>query len=506
MGRRGFLGAAVGTASLALAGSATAYHDRYEEVVDIVEAGADNTGEESITPVVEEVLAEHGDNLAIEFPEGTYLMDEQVYFTEFDRLALYGDDATIVPASADEFEGPSRLFKLGTSDSPGGWLDFRNFTFDFTGDNTGLRAIQTQTEDFWIGDIDVVGRHDTGTWGPIHADVLDSGAVALISNVSIPDGGAYTTETDQDASPTVDTGPTGIIVSPAHQGTLYVQNCEVGAFPDNGLYSSSTAGTVHVEGGTFRNSNVANIRFDGDGSSVTGSTIVVDENRERDKNQRGIRLDEGQDTDIVDVDIEMPSATGEAIRLSGGGGDVTISGVEVTFDNEEGWEDVISVDSDAGAAEIHDTTVRMDGGGQAIQIASYTGGGEAPVELHDVTITGDVSGADGGRHAIRCERALTVLDDVVVDQPGDAYRRAVVVTGPDCLISGGEYTSTHHPLMIAGDHTEIESTTARAYNGAEAIKLRDGTGSDIHDSVLYNGVVNYGADDVDDWDNEYPEA
>lgn len=507
MGRRALLGSAVGAASLTLMGTASAYHDRYEEVIDVVERGADNGGDESITPVLDDILDRHWDSLALKFPEGRYLMDEQVYYTDFDRLALYGDDATIVPAPADEFHGPSRLFKLGTSDSPGGWLDMRSFTFDFTASNTGLRAIQAQVDDLWIGNIDVVGEHDTGTWGPIMADVLDPSATGLVSNVDLSDGGAYTETTPGDGNPQVWMGPTGILVSPAHRGTLNVRDCTVGAFPDNGLYSSGEEGCVHVEGGTYRNSNVANIRFDGDDSSVDGATVVVDENREHDGNQRGVRFDDGADFEITDTEFRMPEATGEAIRLTGGVDSARIDGVEITFEHEQGWEDVISIDGDAHSASISNTTIELVEGGQAIQVESSGGGSTEPVELENVTVTGEASGEYGGRHAIRVDRDGTVLRNVVVEQPGDDYRRALAIAGDDCWIEGGRYESTHHPIVDTSDESDVRNVEARAYNGHEALKLTEATGEfDVSDSVLYNGIRDEGADDLDAWDNEYPDS
>jgi len=505
--RRAFLGSAVGAASLAVMGSASAYHGRYDTTLDIVEEGADNTGEESITPVLEDTLDRYGENLALRFPPGEYLMDEQVYFTDFDRLALYGNNATIVPAQADEYTGPSRLFKLGTSSSPGGWLDMRNFTFDFTEPNTGLRAIQTQVEDFWIGNIDVVGQHDAGTWGPIMADVLDPDATALLSNVDIGDGAAYTTNTPQDAFPTVDLGPTGILVTPAHRGTMHVRDCTVGAYPDNGLYSSGYAGTVHVEGGEYRNSNVASIRLEGDGSSVDGATVVVDQNREGDGNLRGIRFDDGGGYEITDTELRMPEAMGEAIRLTDDVEDATIDGVDITFEHDPGWEDVISIGDGTGETTISDTSIEIVEGGQAIQIPPYYGRGRAPVELENVTVTGSASGATGGRHAIRADRDGTVLRRVVVEQPGDAYRRALEITGDDCSVESGRYESTHHPIVNRSDESSAKWVVARAYNGREAIKLtEDSGGFDVSESVLHNGIRDEGAADLDTWDNDYPGA
>ncbi|KMT45758.1 hypothetical protein EL22_28065 [Halostagnicola sp. A56] len=129
--RRSFLRASAiaGIASLgaltAASGSASAFHEGYDDVVNVVDAGADPTGSESITPVLEDIRA---DNTAFEFPEGEYYMDEQFRFTNYENIGFFGHDATIIPANFYDFHGPQfRLFRLGTYLNPGKRLRFEGF-------------------------------------------------------------------------------------------------------------------------------------------------------------------------------------------------------------------------------------------------------------------------------------------------------------------------------------------------------------------------------------------
>jgi hypothetical protein len=504
IGRRAFLagvGVALGTA--VTSGTAGAYHDQYDPV-DVVDAGAANDGSESITGILED-LAYGNDEVALEFPPGEYLMDRQLRFTDFDSFAMFGDDATIRPAPADEFEGPARLFKLGTGYAPGDWVRIEHVDFDFTEPNTGLRALQVQANDLYVNDVNAIGKHDTGTWGPFLFDVLDPDAIAVVKNLSAPDGGEYTVNTAGEHYPTTvgGGGPTGIIVGPSHEGKLWFKHCELGGFPDNGLYSSADEGTVVVYGGEYRNSNVANIRLDGQHNYVKHVTIEVNETRENDGNQRGIRLDDGSDFWIYDTEIRMPSCSGEAIRVTNGADDTTIQEVSIAIDDDEDAEDAISVSGGAGRVVVFDSEIEVRSGGQAIDLEPADDFEPALVE--DVTITGEADGGYGGAHAIRCERDGSRFYDLTVDQPGDDYRRALAVAADDCIVAFGEYRSTHHPIVNAGEGTGILGLEAEAYNGNEAIKLYETDDVSIYDNVLHEGIDDVAEGSAEVYANSYPD-
>ena len=135
-------------ASAALMGSASAsssksdYEDQYGTVIDMTEVGADDDGNDSITPV----LREHADDdTLLYFPSGEYYMDEQFRFTGFENFGIVGDEATIVPANYYDFDdngGSYRLFRLGVEYDPGTDLRFEGFTIDQTADDTGIRVIE----------------------------------------------------------------------------------------------------------------------------------------------------------------------------------------------------------------------------------------------------------------------------------------------------------------------------------------------------------------------------
>jgi hypothetical protein len=504
IGRRTFLsgvGAALGAA--VTSGTASAYHEQYDPI-DIVDAGAANDGTESITGILED-LAYGEDEVAIEFPPGEYRMDRQFRFTGFDSFAMFGNDATIVPAPGDEFEGPARLFKLGTYYNPGDWVRAQNIDVDFTSPNTGLRALQIQSNDFYVRNVNCYGQHDTGTWGPFQFDVTDPDSIAVVKYCDAPGGGKYSENTPQDIypSPVGGGGPTGIIVSPAHKGKVWFNHMNIGGFPDNGLYSSGDEGTVVVYGGEYRNSNVANIRLDGTHCYIKEVEITVDESRELDRNQRGIRLDDGSDYWVYNSVIDMQHSTGDAIRVTNAAEDAIIQGVSITVDDDERAEDAISISDEAGEVTIFDSDIEMVRGGNAIDIKAADGGPE-PVLVEDVTITGNASGGYGGSNAIRCERDESRFYNLTVDQPGDDYRRCITLPADDCIVAYGEYRSTHHPIINNGTGTGILGLTAEAYNGYEGIKQYQTQDVAIYDCTIYNGIKNVG--DAILYNNSYPDS
>lgn len=519
MSRRGYLGTALG----AVAGAAALpvfgeranaaeewYADRaddYGTVVDVTEAGADNTGGESITSALESAA---GDDTLLVFPPGEYRMDEQFRCTGFSKLGMVADDATVVPGRIDaldgnvatdgEFAGAARLFRLGVSYAPGEDLLVEGFDFDFGADSTGLRAIEAYVaDDMTVRDIDVVGEHDTGTFGPGLFSVTEPDGIATVEGFRAPDGGAFSEETVGDIS----VGPTGILVPPSHEGKLWFRDCELGSFPDNGLYASSPNGRVVVEGGTFRNSNVSNIRLMGDYSYVFDATVVVDDYLEG-HTQTAIRLDRGEHLWVHNTTVDVPEPNGPVVRIKDEVGSARIQDSSISVGDRP--SDAVVVSADAGVVDVLDTDIVFDGAGHALEIDGHNDDSDDPVTLRRVTVTGDASG-DHGRNALRVMRRGCELDDVVVKQPGTHYRRAVELHGDDTVIDGGVYRATHHPIVNVADGTTVDDTVADSYDGYEALKLYDGYEDvTVTDSELHGGIMDRGVSNLDLAGNSYPDG
>ncbi|WP_135855418.1 hypothetical protein [Halorussus salinus] len=467
---------ATATATVASSGSGATRSD-YDTVIDVTEAGADPTGEESINPVLNRLCNDGATDALLRFPPGTYAMDEMFRLVSYDDVGFVGDDATIVPT--DDFDyGAPWLFRLGVLADPGRDLLFEGFTFDFTAPDTGLRAIEAQvTDGLLVRDVDVVGYHDRGTLGPALFNVLDSDGWGSVERFRAPDGGAYS----ENAVGDIAVGPTGVLVSPYQRGTLRLRDLEIGPFPDNGLYADVPEGRVLVEGGRYRNSNVASVRVAGDGSYVRGTRIEVTENRAADVNQRGLRLDEGSDLRVENVGIELAAPNGYALSVQDEVASARIENVEIAV--EERPNSAMVVAPRANHVTVHDTEVHLDGGGYALAVF---GDAPGPVVARNLSVYGWATG-ERGRPAVLCHRDHCEFRDLGVYQPGD-QRRALDVRGDDCLVSGGTYMASTYPLYNTGSGTRFEGVTADSWGEYPALYLLDGEEVAVEDCTLLGGV------------------
>lgn len=319
---------------------AAADESDYEHVVDIVAAGGDNTGSESILPTFRSVAA---DDTLIKFPPGEYLVDGAVRFTEYDNFGLVGSDATLV---CDH--GEATIFKLGTYREPHGSLHIEGFTCDITRSGAGGRVFELHaTDSLYAGDITIEGQHDTPNGGPLLVGLQDRSGDGEVVNYSAADGGAEVSG---------GYGGTGLLVSNYHEGALTITDAQIGPWPDNGIYCSNgtppshQGGTVHVEGGLIKNCNVAGVRLAGVGSTLSGTRFVYDEEIPGFDGMRPIRVDWGRDLEISDVEIEMDVSITEAIRVLEGVDSLTIT--DVTMSLSDRVRDAISILTDRDAVDI----------------------------------------------------------------------------------------------------------------------------------------------------------
>ncbi len=403
--RRTFLrGVAVtGATTLGVLSSASspaaAFHENYDTVVDVVEAGADNTGGKSITPVLEDLRA---DNTAFVFPEGRYYMDSQFRFTGFENIGFFGRDATIVPAPYHEFDGPRfRLFRLGVSYNPGQRLQFEGFDVDQTAAETGIRVIETTiSQELQVRDITIDGEHDSGTWGPGMFAISDPNGQGVVERFRAPDGGRHADDTPNAGN--LWRGPIGIEAN-TNVGHLEFRDCELGGFPDNGLYAVNEEGTVIVDGGRFANSNGANVRLGGQGSVIRDATVAVDRTRSYDNSQRGIRLENGDNLEISDVDISIsaPQPTSHAIAVMNTCSRSRVEGTSLELRGDDVNHGIV-VSPRAGFSHIVDCDiVHETAGGYPLWIRETSKQDRVLVELTNISGEAGVTSA-GLRDGIRC--------------------------------------------------------------------------------------------------------
>lgn len=397
--------------------------EQYENVIDIVEAGADPTGSDPIDPVLEEAAA---NDTLLQFPEGAYFL-ERWNFKDYSNLALVGDGATLVPPS-----GLQDYWLFGTN--------LRNFRFEGFGYDNSADKTAPITLFFVTGGTNVVrdvaidgfreaGEKDHG----FEFSVQKADATLLVENVRMPDGSS---------------GGSAVYVHPESPGTLSFRDCHIEDWYE-GLYASAHSGPLSVIGGTYANSGIQQIRVGGSthGATIRDATVRVDgpSHPEQKENLRGIWLKEGANGVVENCDIRMTDLAGRSASAA------------------------IVIETQYGNAIIRDTHIRTDEPVNAIRIRE-------PVEEYDpeqmpgmdglpddwtptvqnVTITGD---AEQNR-AIRVHgRSNALFQNVVLEQEqGDRQGMYIDSDSNNCTISGGTWTTAKYPLIVEASRADVEST------------------------------------------------
>lgn len=473
-GRRGFLtysGAALGAALVPTTTTAASrLEDQYRTVIDVVEEGADNGGNESITPLLRDL---RGSNTLLKFPEGRYYMDSQLRFTGFEQFGMVGYDATLVPANFHDFDGPQfRLFRLGTADRPGRDLRVEGFRVDQTASDTGIRFLNGEvTDGLFVQDIYINGRHDSGTWGPGLFNITEPGGSGIVRRFRAGDGGVHVDDTPNAGN--MWRGPTGIVSNKHHRGRLTFEGCVLGGFPDNGLYCWGGTGEIRVNRGWFQNSATASIRLGARRSRISGAVIRINRARNRETRQHGVRLDYCDWATLEGLSFRLPRPNGYALRVMDDVGGVSMRDCDLTVGQRTNT--AIRIDPETGPVYINGADITFDGGGNAIRVLGQQAG---RVGLQDVSITGDASGSPM-YYAIYAERDGVRFRDLHIDQRGDSNRRGIELNGRDSLLYECELTTTDYPIVVNGDEAWIERCHATTTEGRASINLSSVAGDNI---------------------------
>ncbi|WP_440010602.1 right-handed parallel beta-helix repeat-containing protein [Halomicrococcus sp. SG-WS-1] len=486
-----------GMTGRASAGWSSPYLDDYSTVVNMVEdAGADPNGNEPINPQLEEYA---GDDTILVFPPGRYRMNRQFRFTGFDNFGIIGQwNVTLVPDNYHDFDDGDdwnhKLFRLGISYNPGRELLFKNIHVDMTADDTGVRVLEAAiSDDMFVDNVKIHGRHDSGAWGPGRFVMTDPDGSGRVRNFRAPRGGNWTSNAPADE---LWRGPTGILCN-TNKGTMTFEDCELGDFPDNGLYAADGSGQVIVDGGTYKNSQTAGIRIGGEDSIVRNATAIVDDARGW-GNQHAIRVENSNYVRVQNCDIRVTDPNGEAIKTFGVGAFLLENSRIRTSGGDVVHGLLISDNTDF--ARIKHTTFEHEAPGG---FSLWAQSGADDVHVENCTFVGD-GGHESARAAIRTDRDGSVFRDLNVDQRGSSRRRAIEVHGNDCTLVGGKYLGNERALINHGDDTWVENVYADAAPPNEAVLLYDtGHGVYIKKSTIAGGIENRGSEDLKLWANDW---
>jgi hypothetical protein len=408
--------------------------DEFGTVVDAVAAGADPNGEEPINPFLEEYAA---DDTLLSFPEGTYRF-QPIDLTGYRHLgiAAAGETPPTFAAETGRCLGSGNQYIL--FDRLEEFL-LDNVVFDFDGESTGGELRMNLTGDATITDVSASGGCAEQV-AMCRIDVLDADATAVVENLTIDnrsDGIALT----------------GVYVGKHHTGTVAFRNCDVQGFTDNGLYASAPGledggkGIVRVEGGTYRNNNISNVRLGSEGSVARDVTSISDapppttENSPP-ANARGFRLRTGRGQLIEDCTVRIT----ENSRFTHGG---------IVFHQTN------------GGATVRNTSIEIDRNDTpAIRTFPRDNEHSGTPRFAGLKITGNAS---AGQTVLLEGRDETVFSDCTIEQTGSERNGIYVRNSENCRIVDSRIDVTRNPLVLRGSSVRIENSTFVTPDGTEEI-------------------------------------
>ncbi|WP_132060438.1 right-handed parallel beta-helix repeat-containing protein [Halorussus amylolyticus] len=294
--------------------------DRFENVVNVADAGADTSGGDPVNAVLDEHLA---DNTLFYFPEGRYRL-RGWRVVDYRNVGVVGDDAVLVPP-----DGKQDYWLMWDELRD---LVFTGFTLDCTAQETApVNYITVTGGDNVVRDVALRGHRQVPRGG-FEIAVADPDSRLLFENVRLPDGS---------------TAGNAIYTFPKSVGTLVVRDCRVEHWAE-GLYASPHSGPLEVVGGYYANCGIDQVRVGGgpSGAVVRGVTVRVDDPRQPDSkpNMRGIWMEEGASVRIRNCDVAITDLTG---TYSSG---------------------AIVVGQQFGSATVENTRVRTDASARAIHV------------------------------------------------------------------------------------------------------------------------------------------
>jgi len=403
--------------------------------IDMVEKGADPTGNNSVVPLIQQYAA---NDTLLYFPPGTYLIGSGVSVPGMTNFGLVGNGATFVPGTT------SPLFGLGGAASPGENIVFKGFTFDFTATSTGPQFFSSKvTDGLYVDDITVNGQADGGH----QSDLMTIGSTTAhgmveVSNIRIPDGSAIGSNTPGGQS------MGGIYVFSDNLGQVRIRDCHIEGCMNNGIYGSDSQGKVIVEGGLFKNNDISNVRLGGGG--VGGMGVL-------------------RDARIINDNITGAYSGARGIWLYNGYCKVQNTYVEIT----SGTPTAIEVNGPVEDFQVEDTHVHTTVSNVAWYVTSPSGSQEGG-QFSNCRISGTGSSATN-TYIVQANRPDVSYSNCYVKQVSsdtNNYRAGLQITGARNTVNGGQWYTDYYNIRANGaDHPIVQNTRCIAQVGSASSDL-----------------------------------
>lgn len=251
--------------------------------------GMDPTGQEPVDDILDET---YGDDTAIEFPPGDYLITRE---HDWDRgvsnfrLVGLGDshkDVQFVFPPAD----PGERFRMLRITSGTDHV-LKNFSIQQTDDDTTSADIWLANDDgALIEDVEWLGRTPTDNDARRQLLAYDCSSVDGVNvarRVYMREGAEL---------PGYPDGVAGIRVQGGSVGEIRLVDCHIEQRGSSSFRATHTRGVLRVEGGLFKNNDNTNMRISaGDHpektSWIKGATVIVDADNLNEHAREGDRLD-----------------------------------------------------------------------------------------------------------------------------------------------------------------------------------------------------------------------
>ncbi len=262
----GAAAASVGSATYASrvgAASETRHGISFNTVLNAVDdLGMDSNGNEAIDDALDDAAA--SDTL-IKFPPGEYLVEESHVFLRLDNFGIVGtggdrtDTQFVFPSG---FDDRMMTVRWGVNHL------LENVSLQQTDDTaTGAGVVFASDDGLHIEDFEILGFNGRGAMRGMSAKIYDSDGEGVIKRY---------VRKGNSAVGDYPSGTQALLIDPGHEGTLYLRDLHIENAGENGVYASRTPGNVRVEGGFFKNNDVASIRICGEGDYVEDATFIVD--------------------------------------------------------------------------------------------------------------------------------------------------------------------------------------------------------------------------------------
>jgi hypothetical protein len=392
----------------------------FDTVVDMVEdAGCDPNGNEPCDGALQSAA---GSNTLLKFPSGTYKLTEKNSLNGYSNFGILGEDDVTFTVPDDSTEKVINI-NYGT----GALVE--NITID---QSNATPCVQVAPDDgLEVHGLEILGQgisSATSGHGPGDGDapnafnpmVRSSGGEGMVENITLHNEGRMGSYSR-----------VGVWIGSENKGTITLRNCNVEGFSGNGVYASRTPGVVQVEGGTYKNNDLSQVRIGSAGSYVEGVTAETDLSESRSPNPD-----------------EMLNGSGIRLESDRGGSGAEIRDCDIRIGPEVNAASGISIFSNYGDFIIENTRVECNPNETyAIRAQSPDRSDDTSGTLRNVSVTGDAAGFVG---VLIEGRPDTTVENCCIQQTGSGR------TG----------------LRLDNcDGSQVSDCTINA--GAQALRLRD---------------------------------